>query len=111
MDKLQDIFALLEMYGQEHIIKLLKQLEGKEKEELIEQINKIDFHQIMELYENTKKDIEIKENKIENIPYLDKAKLSNEQREEFDSLGERAIRNQEYAVVTMAGGQGTRLRT
>ena len=108
---MQDIFALLEMYHQKHIIKLLNQLEGKEKEELIEQINKIDFHQIMELYENTKKDIEIKENKIENIPYLDKAKLSKEQREEFDSLGELAIRNQEYAVVTMAGGQGTRLRT
>ena len=65
----------------------------------------------MELYDNTKKEIAIKENKIENISYLDKAKLSKEQREEFDSLGEKAIRNQEYAVVTMAGGQGTRLRT
>lgn len=111
MDKLKETFALLEMYGQKHIIKLLHQLEGKEREELIEQINKIDFHQIMELYENTKKDIEIKENKIENISYLDKAKLSKEQREEFDRLGEMVIRNQEYAVVTMAGGQGTRLRT
>lgn len=111
MDKIKETFALLEMYGQEHIIKLLHQLEGKQKEELIEQINKIDFHQIMELYDDTKKSIEIKENKIENINYLDKAKLSKEQKEEFDSLGEMAIRNQEYAVVTMAGGQGTRLRT
>ncbi len=109
MDKLKETFALLEMYGQKHIIKLLHQLQ--EKEELIEQINKIDFHQIMELYDDTKKEIEIKENKIENINYLDKAKLSKEQKEEFDSLGETVIRNQEYAVVTMAGGQGTRLRT
>ena len=92
-------------------VKLLKQLQGKQKEELIEQINKIDFHQIMELYEDTKKGIQIKENKIENITYLDKAKLSKEQRKEFDQLGEMAIKNQEYAVVTMAGGQGTRLRT
>ena len=99
------------MYNQEHIIKLLDQLEGKEKEELIEQIGKIDFQQIMELYDNTKRDIEIKENKIENIAYLDKAKLSKEQREEFDTLGEMVIRNGEYAVVTMAGGQGSRLRT
>lgn len=110
MDKVQDIIELLKIYKQEHIIKLLNQLEGKEKEELIEQINKIDFHQIMELYENTKRDIEIKENKIENISYLDKAKLSKEQKEEFDHLGEMAIREQKYAVVTMAGGQGTRLR-
>ena len=111
MDKIKETFALLERYGQEHIIKLLKQLEGKQKEELIEQINKIDFHQIMELYEDTKKGMQIKENKIENITYLDKAKLSKEQKEKFDQLGERAIKNQEYAVVTMAGGQGTRLRT
>ena len=111
MDKIKETFALLKTYGQEHIIKLLNQLEGKQKEELIEQINKIDFHQIMELYDTTKKELEIKENKIENISYLDKAKLSREQREEFDRLGEMAVRSQEYAVVTMAGGQGTRLRT
>lgn len=111
MDKIQDTVKLLKIYNQEHIIKLLNQLEGKEKEELIEQINKIDFHQIMELYDNTKKEIEIKENKIENISYLDKAKLSKEKKEEFDTLGEMAIRNGEYAVVTMAGGQGSRLRT
>jgi putative uridylyltransferase len=111
MDKTKDIIELLKTYNQEHIIKLLNQLEGKEKEELIEQIEKIDFHQIIELYDNTKKDIEIKENKIENIDYLDKAKLSKEQREEFDNLGEMTIRKGEYAVVTMAGGQGTRLRT
>lgn len=111
MDKTQDIIELLKIYKQEHIIKLLEQLEGKEKDELIEQINKIDFHQIMELYDNTKKEIEIKENKIENIAYLDKDKLSKEQREEFDDLGEKVVRSGQYAVVTMAGGQGSRLRT
>lgn len=111
MDKIQDIVNLLKTYNQEHIIKWLNKLEGKEKEELIEQINKIDFHQIMELYDNTKKEIEIKENKIENISYLDKAKLSKEQKDEFDLLGENIVKNGEYAVVTMAGGQGSRLRT
>lgn len=111
MDKMQDTIELLRTYGQEHIIQLMEQLEGKEKEELIEQINKIDFHQIMELYDTTKKELEIKKNKIENINYLDKAKLSKEKKEEFDTLGEMEIRKGEYAVVTMAGGQGTRLRT
>lgn len=109
MDRMQDIIELLKIYHQEHIIKLLKKLEPNKKEELIEQINHIDFHLMMELYENTKKEIEIKENKIEEITYLDKSKLSPEQKEEFDMLGEVAIRKGEYAVVTMAGGQGTRL--
>ena len=88
MDKIQDVIELLKEYHQEHIIRLLETLEPNKKEELIQQINKIDFHQMKELYENTKKEIEIKENKIEEITYLDKAKLSKEQKEEFDRLGE-----------------------
>ena len=109
MDKEQDIIEILKQYKQEHIINLLNKLEEKQKEELIEQINNIDFHQIMELYENTKKEIEIKENKIESVAYLDKEKLTKSDKERFNELGERAIVSGQYAVVTMAGGQGTRL--
>ena len=109
MDKEQDIIEILKQYKQEHIINLLNKLEEKQKEELIEQINNIDFHQIMELYENTKKEIEIKENKIESVAYLDKEKLTKSDKERFDELGERTIVSGQYAVVTMAGGQGTRL--
>ena len=109
MDKVQDTIDLLKMYNQEHIIKLMEKLNQSQKRELIEQISKIDFHQLKELYDNTKKEIEIKENKIEPLPYLDKSKLSKEQKEEFDNLGKEVIENGKYAVVTMAGGQGTRL--
>lgn len=109
MDKVQDTIDLLKMYNQEHVIKLMEKLNESQKRELIEQINKIDFHQLKELYDNTKKEIEIKENKIEPLPYLDKKKLSKEQKEEFDKLGKEVIENGQYAVVTMAGGQGTRL--
>lgn len=109
MDKTQDIVNMLKMYNQEHIINLLNKLDGQKKWELIDQISKIDFHQIMELYDNTKKEVEIKENKIEAIKYLDKEKLTDEQKAEFEKLGEDAIKRGEYAVVTMAGGQGTRL--
>ena len=109
MDKIQDTIDLLKIYNQEHIIKLLEKLEEEKKRALIDQISKIDFHQIKELYDNTKKEIEIKENKIEPLPYLDKEKLSEEQKEEFQRLGEEVIEKGEYAVVTMAGGQGTRL--
>ena len=109
MDKNQDFIDVLKTYNQEHIINLLNKLEGQKKEELIEQIKKIDFHQIMELYDNTKKEIEIKESKIEGIPYLDKAKMSKVQIEELTNIGEEILRKGQYAVVTMAGGQGTRL--
>ena len=109
MDKNEEILQLLKEYNQEHIINLLNKLEEPKKQELLEQINKIDFHQIMELYDNTKKEIEIKENVIESIPYYDKEKLTKEQKNEFDTIGEEIIKSGKYAVVTMAGGQGTRL--
>ena len=109
MDKEQEAIELLKKYNQNHIVNLLNKLDEVKKQELLNQIDRIDFQQIMELYDNTKKEIEIKENKIEAISYLDKAKLLKEQKEKFDKLGEDIIRSGKYAVVTMAGGQGTRL--
>lgn len=46
--KIQDVVDVLKEYNQEHIINLLNKLEEPKKQELLEQINKIDFHQIME---------------------------------------------------------------
>ena len=109
MDKLQDVMDILKVYNQDHIIKLLNKLDEQSKEELIEQINKIDFHELKELYDNTKKEVEFKENKIEPLKYFDKEKLSKIEKEELEELGEEVVRKGEYAVVTMAGGQGTRL--
>ena len=109
MGESKDIENLLKTYNQEHIVKMLNNLDGDAKDKLIRQIEKIDFEQLTELYENTKKEIEIKENKIEAIEYADKEKLTDEQRNIYNQKGEEIIKNGKYAVVTMAGGQGTRL--
>ena len=109
MNKMRNTIDTLKKYNQCHIIKLLKNLDEKKQEELIEQIEKIDFQQITELYNNTKKEIQFKESKIEPLKYLDKEKLSEEERKKLDELGEETIKAGQYAVVTMAGGQGTRL--
>ena len=109
MDKKQEAIELLKEYNQEHIIRFLDKLDEEKQEELIKQIHRIDFHQITELYNNTKKEIEFKESKIEPLKYLDKSKLTDRQRKTFDELGVASIKSGEYAVVTMAGGQGTRL--
>ena len=86
MDKVEESIEILKMYNQNHIINLLQKLEGQKRDELINQIHHIDFHQLMELYDNTKKEIEIKQNKIEAISYLDKQKMTKEQKEELDML-------------------------
>ena len=109
MDRKQEAIELLKEYNQEHVIRLLEKLDENKEDELIKQIQNIDFHQITELYNNTKKEIEFKESKIQPLRYLDKARLTDTQKEKFDELGEASVRAGEYAVVTMAGGQGTRL--
>jgi len=109
MKNYQETIEILKKYNQNHLINLLDKLDGKQKEELIEQINYINFDMLTKLYENTKKGNVKQESKIEYIKYLDKASLSKQEKETFDALGETIIRNNEYAVVTMAGGQGTRL--
>ena len=106
---MEDAKELLKEYKQEHINKFIDEIGDEKAEELIEQIHTIDFHQITELYNNTKKTIEFKESKIEPLKYLDKAKLTFEQTQRFDELGSDVVKKGQYAVVTMAGGQGTRL--
>ena len=71
----------------------------------------INFEQINKLYENTKKPIEKDEAKIEPITYIDKNNISDEERKHYKNLGIEEIKKGKLAAVTMAGGQGTRLRT
>ena len=99
----------LKKYGQEHIIEYLNNLKEPEKQELIEDISQVDFEQMKNLYEETK----IKENKIKDeitpIDYINKNTISSEEKDKLCSIGKNIIKNNQYAVVTMAGGQGTRL--
>ena len=109
MDRTQETIETLRKYKQEHIIRFLEKLNKEKQDNLIKQIQGINFEQITELYNNTKQKIQFKESKIEPLSYLDKSKLTKNQKEQFDKLGEETIKAEEYAVVTMAGGQGTRL--
>ena len=46
---------------------------------------------------------------IEPIDYVDKSKLTATETKEYEEKGINAIKDNKFAVVTMAGGQGTRL--
>ena len=99
----------LKKYDQEHILNNYENLSEENKQKLINQILTIDFNQIKELYESTKKEVSFANDKIEPIDYVDKSVLSKQELESYDKLGEEEIKKGKYAVVTMAGGQGTRL--
>ena len=45
------------------------------------------------------------EGEIGQIPYINKEELSREELNYYNKIGIETIKNGEYAVVTMAGGQ------
>ncbi|MBR6034245.1 MAG: UTP--glucose-1-phosphate uridylyltransferase [Clostridia bacterium] len=109
LEKERAVREKLAKYGQEHLLLKYDSMSEKEKETLLEQILEIDFNQILELYENTKKKIQLGEDKIEPIEYIDKNKLSESEKERYTKLGEEIIKSGKLGFITMAGGQGTRL--
>ena len=98
----------LKKYGQEHLLKFYDNLDENKKEKLLEQIENIDFELINSLYDSTKGNAKKDNAKIEPIDFIDKYKL-NDRYKYYEEIGKKAIKAGELAVVTMAGGQGTRL--
>ncbi|MCI8641335.1 MAG: UDPGP type 1 family protein [Clostridia bacterium] len=100
--------AILKKYNQEHLLNGYEKLDEKHKKELLNQIANIDFELISTLYNNTKKENLQNNDEIQPMEYLDKYKL-NEKYKYYEEIGKKTIKSGKLAVVTMAGGQGTRL--
>ena len=100
---------ILEKYNQEQLERFYQDLNKTEQSKLQKEIENIDFEQINNLYINSKKDeiIELKE--IKPIKYYIKKKLSKSIIEEYSNLAKEILRKNKLCVITMAGGQGSRL--
>ena len=94
----------IEKYNQHQILRFENELSIKEKHELYNQINSIDFSYLNELNKKAEKKVE----KIEPIDALTIDKI-NERREEFKAIGIKALQNYEVGALILAGGMGTRL--
>lgn len=107
MDKIEKAHEIVQKYHQEHLLKFYDKLEKKKKEELLDQILDTDFELLEKLYKN--RDITSSNDIITPIEYTDKAKLTEEDLEKYRKRGAEIIKENKYAVVMVAGGQGTRL--
>ncbi len=105
---IEEIKRKLKKYGQEHLLNFYDTLDKKRQEELIKQINNIDFELINSLYNKTKNANKEDDANIEPIDFIDKYKLNGEYKH-YEEIGKKAIKEGKLAAVTMAGGQGTRL--
>lgn len=101
--------SILEKYGQTHVISAFERLDDERKEELLNQILSIDFERVAELYEKTKIKPSTGNDIIEPMPYVDANKLPDDEKDDYLQKGDEIIATGKYAVVMVAGGQGTRL--
>jgi len=106
LEKAKDI---LKKYHQEHLLAFYDELNNKEKAYLLNQICSINFEQILNLYEASKIDEVLPSNLIEPLPYNIKREIPKDKFALYENIGIDAIKRGKFAVVTMAGGQGTRL--
>ena len=106
-----DYKEILRKNNQEHILKYIDMANDKQKKELIKEIENINFNELSELYKISKRDKNkaIESQLIEHVKFVDKYKMDKDDYKKYELAGEKIIKNGEYAVVTMAGGQGTRL--
>ena len=106
---MEEIERKIKRYGQEHLLEYYNNLEdGELKNKFFEQLQKIDFSLIDNLYRNSLKREKEDDVKIEPIEYWDKERLGGKY-DFYEEIGKECIQKGKLAAVTMAGGQGTRL--
>ena len=106
-NKVKDI---LKKYKQQHIIELIDKSDLEVKNKLINQVLNIDFEELKELYDKTFEDLYVDLEELQPIAGVNPDRLTREELESYEKIGIDIIKNNKFAVATMAGGQGTRLR-
>lgn len=108
-NKLKKAQQILSHYNQEHLLQFYDEISDSQKELLLDQIFRIDFEQILNLYDISMEDDSVPYNKISPLNHFEKNMYTREELSYYTEIGEREIKSGSFAVVTMAGGQGTRL--
>ncbi len=91
-------------YKNEHLFYFWDKLNDKQKDDLISEIEKIDFKFLYALFNKIKNENKKRIN-LEETEYLS----IKEKREEYKTIGVEALKSKQIAFLTVAGGQGSRL--
>ncbi len=109
MDKLTQVKTILKKYNQEHLLYFYDELSDEHKDMLLNQILNINFDEIISLYQNSLEPSHLDINTVSPLEHLEKNKFSFDELNKYIMIGEKKIKSGFLAVVTMAGGQGSRL--
>lgn len=106
--KFEKAKSILKKYNQEDLLLFFDSLSDSQKDLLLDQIFSIDFEQIFNLYKISMTD-NFKFDKLSPLPHIEKNLLSKQDIDFYTSIGDDILKQNIFAVVTMAGGQGSRL--
>ncbi|MCI0362493.1 MAG: UDPGP type 1 family protein [Phycisphaerales bacterium] len=114
IDRLESIRRTLEAHGQAHVLAFFDELDRSQQEELLDQIEQIDFEALDELiaeYVLRKPRIELPGDlePAPDYPFDSSDPARPYDAKKFRGKGEELIRGGKVAAFTVAGGQGTRL--
>lgn len=108
-DKLNKIKNILKKYNQEHLLLFYNDLTESQKLDLLNQISNINFEELLGLYDKFNGIEPSPTENIEPLPYTDKSTISSSKLKQFENTGTKAIKAEKVGVLTLAGGQGSRL--
>ena len=91
--------------GQEHLLQYYDELEQKQKEYLLKQIEDLDLS-LLDLIKDGAK--EVPKGKLEPLGAVTLQEIQ-EKKEQFEKTGIKALQQSKVGAVLLAGGQGTRL--
>ena len=101
MTEFEELSKKLTEYGQPELARII---------DAAKTVSEIDLELVTKLYKMAASGArEEQEGRFDPIPVTDASKLDEKTRAKYIRTGEKLIRNGEFAAVTMAGGQGTRL--
>ncbi len=107
--KEENLIENLKIYGQTRTLKILENVDKETRKKIIEELHDINFIQLKELYNNIEEEAEVNVGELKPIKSLNPDKITKEEKEMYENVGADILRNNKFAVVTMSGGQGTRL--
>lgn len=109
MNKLDKVKEILKEYNQEHLLNNFEKLDESTKENLINQILEIDFDKQKVLFDGAKNKKDLINEDVGQVNAINPDDLSEDEKLEYERIGEKLIKGGKLAIVTLAGGQGTRL--
>lgn len=102
-------FDYLKKYNQEQLLTFYNEISSLDKRKLINKIKLLDFKKINKTYiDSYKNNFDIND-KFSPLETIIKKNLSIKELDYYKNIGENILKNNEYAIVTMAGGSGSRL--